>query len=418
MTTGDNNSFDVCIVGAGIAGSTCAFYLAKSGIKTVILEKKKFPRDKICGDAITERAQVHLKRMGVLQEILDEKKGNWAAYGGIVSPGGIAYFGDSSKGKKNNHLVIAIKRKILDEKMVNAAVKEGAQLVEEYSVNNAILSKEEGMWTITTESNDTKYKAKILIIADGATSHLGRKLGLVDEPPQATCSRAYIEVGSHQYPYDGVCFYPPKLVPGYCSLFKEADGDIGYCCYIIPGGQCGTGDLLELHHDFIKNDPFMSKAIGPNPKLEKMKAAPIRFGGIDKSYSEYMMIIGDAAGQIDPLTGEGIQYAMDAAEIAAKTAKTAFKKNKFHERFFFRYHKRWMKSFGRDFRWSKRMINVFIKKPIFLDAFAAACNRKGDRFMIEWGKIMTGSKKKVSFFRPRLAIPLALETLRLKRKRK
>jgi flavin-dependent dehydrogenase len=57
----DARVFDVCIVGAGIAGSTCACYLAKMGIQVLLLEKKEFPRDKICGDAITPRAQIHFK---------------------------------------------------------------------------------------------------------------------------------------------------------------------------------------------------------------------------------------------------------------------------------------------------------------------------------------------------------------------
>jgi len=416
MASVEENIFDVCIVGAGIAGSTCAYYLGKKGIKTVVLEKKKFPRDKICGDAFTERAQVHLKRTGVLDEILAEKKGNWAAIGGLVSPSGIEYYGDSSD--IHRHLVIAIKRKILDEKLIQSAVKQGISLVENYNVTKTTLLKEEGCWVISSDKSKKEFKAKILIIADGAASHLGKKLGLINEPPQATCSRAYIEAGSHQYPYDGVCYYPPKLVPGYCSLFKLADGDIGYCCYIIPGGECDSGDLYELHHQFIKENPYMSKAIGPNPKLEKMKAAPIRFGGIPKSYGDQLLIIGDAAGQIDPVTGEGIQYAMDAAEIAAKTIQEGLKKNNLSERFLKQYHKGWMKAFGKDFKWSQRMVKVCIKYPIFLDAFAAVSNRKGDEFMTEWGKIMTGSKPKISFFMPKLAFPLAIETLRLRRKRK
>ena len=154
--------------------------------------------------------------------------------------------------------------------------------MEEYSVSNAILTPAKSEWTITSESNDAVYRAKILIIADGSSSRLGRILGYVDEPPQAICSRAYIEAGSYQYPYDGVCYYPPKLVPGYCSLFKQANGDIGYCCYIIPGGSATTKDLREYHHEFISKYAPMSNAIGPNPKLEPMKAAPIRFGGIEE----------------------------------------------------------------------------------------------------------------------------------------
>lgn len=411
----DIDTFDVCIVGAGVAGSTCAFYLAKLGIKTVVLEKKKFPRDKICGDALFIQAQKHLKRMGVLQEVLAEKKGKWAASGGLVSPSGFEYYGDSSK-QEVSHLAIAIKRKILDEKMINAAIKQGAKLIEEYSVTDATLSPEKKFWTIKSDATETIYRAKILIIADGAPSRLARKLGIVKTAPEATCSRAYIEAGSHEYPYDGVTYYISKLVPGYCSLFKQANGDVGYCCYIIPGGTATIGNLKDFHHEFISQDPYMSKAIGPSPKLEKMKAAPIRSGGIDTSFSDNLMIIGDAAGHNDPLTGGGMQYAMDAAEIAANTAKQALTENKFDKKFFSRYQKKWMKVFGRDFKWSQKMVNVFVKWPIFIDAFAEVCNKKGDKFMREWAKIMCGSRRKVTFFRPRLAIPLLFASMRVKRK--
>ncbi|NHJ46595.1 MAG: NAD(P)/FAD-dependent oxidoreductase [Asgard group archaeon] len=411
------NYFDVCIVGAGPAGATCAFYLAKKGHNVLLLEKKKFPRDKICGDAFTLRAQKHLETMGVLQEVLKENKGRWAAFGGIVSPNGIEYYGDSHQ-ELDEHLVIAIKRKIVDEKMAKAAKKAGANLVESYPVDNLDFNQEKMVWNISSDTNKKTFTTKIIILADGAPSRLARKLGIVNTAPQATCSRAYIEVGSHSYDKDGVCYYPPILVPGYCSLFKGADGDVGYCCYIIPGGKSTTADLTTLHHSLIKEDPFMSKAIGPNPKLEKMKAAPIRFGGIKKSYADNLLILGDAAGQIDPLTGEGLQYGMDAAEIAANTVDNALKKKKYNARFLKQYQRKWMRSFGKDYKWSSRMIKFVVKYPIFLDAFASLSNKKGDEFMTEWGKIMTGAKAKVNFFLPNLALPLFFEVLRLRRKNK
>ncbi|MFW9922677.1 MAG: FAD-dependent oxidoreductase [Candidatus Thorarchaeota archaeon] len=73
MTLNNNEIYDVGIVGAGPGGATAAYYLAKKGYNVLLIEKKKFPRNKICGDAITLRAQEHLKEMGVLQEILAEK---------------------------------------------------------------------------------------------------------------------------------------------------------------------------------------------------------------------------------------------------------------------------------------------------------------------------------------------------------
>ena len=63
--------YDVAIVGAGPAGATCAWYLAQHDIEVLLLEKAKFPRDKFCGDAVIPRAQRHLRRMGVLQQLID-----------------------------------------------------------------------------------------------------------------------------------------------------------------------------------------------------------------------------------------------------------------------------------------------------------------------------------------------------------
>ncbi|MHA1200369.1 MAG: FAD-dependent oxidoreductase, partial [Candidatus Heimdallarchaeaceae archaeon] len=103
------STFDVCIIGAGPGGSSSAFYLAQQGKSVILLDKEKFPRRKYCGEAYTVRAQAHLKKMGIFQEILDKKEGNWAAVGGLVSPGRIEYI-DNSASAIGQHLIIAIKR--------------------------------------------------------------------------------------------------------------------------------------------------------------------------------------------------------------------------------------------------------------------------------------------------------------------
>src|SRR3954453_2443918 len=109
MAMSDATRYDVAIVGAGPAGATCAWYLSKHGLRVLLLEKKAFPRDKLCGDAVCTRALFHLRRMGVLQTILDNHEGRPAAIGGLTSPKGVSYVGSSVE-----HLdgppVIAIKR--------------------------------------------------------------------------------------------------------------------------------------------------------------------------------------------------------------------------------------------------------------------------------------------------------------------
>src|SRR5712692_4726666 len=144
---GSAAAYDVCVVGAGPTGSTCAYYLARQGCRVLLLERKQFPRDKLCGDAVCSRAQVHLKRMGVLQEILAEGKGQWAYKGGLVSPSGISYIGRSQT-ETGGALVIAIKRIVLDEKIARAAARAGADLVENYPVCGAEFDPARGLWTV------------------------------------------------------------------------------------------------------------------------------------------------------------------------------------------------------------------------------------------------------------------------------
>ncbi|MHA2308325.1 MAG: geranylgeranyl reductase family protein [Candidatus Heimdallarchaeaceae archaeon] len=409
--------FDVCIIGAGPGGSSTAYYLAKQGKKVILLEKEKFPRRKICGDAVSQRAQMHLERMGVLQEILEEKKGRWAAVGGLVSPRRIEYIGNSAE-EIGSHLMISIKREILDEKIARAAVKEGAELREEFNVKSVKFSEKKKEWTVKAFDKETgDIKAKVLVAADGAVSKIARSVGIIDSPPDAVCSSVYVEAGTHDFEEDGVCIYTRFLVPGYAAIFKEADDDLVFCCYIIPGGFAKTKDLQSMHINLLQGDPYVVRAMGPKAKIEKIKSAPLRLGGVKKSYSDHFLVVGDAAGHIDPLTGEGIQYSMDAGEIAAKVLEEAFKQDDFSIGILKKYQKLWMKSFGKDFKWSARMVKVLAKKPIFLDAFAYLCLKKGPKYLIRWAKIMTGSQPKLTFFYPNLAIPLLFTAIRLALKR-
>ncbi len=194
-------------------------------------------------------------------------------------------------------------------------------------------------------------------------------------------------------------------------MFRQADGELGLCCYIIPGGKSKIGDLKSMHHTLIKEDPFISAELGQDAKIGKMEAGLLRTEAVPQCYSDHLLIAGDAAGHIDPLTGEGIQYAMDAAEIASGVIEEAFVKNDFSKQFLKRYYKRCMKSFGRDFKWSSRMVRWFTRYPVFLDAYASLCKRREDTFMLKWAYIMIGSKPKKHFFRPGMALPLLFEYL-------
>src|SRR4051794_64090 len=106
--TATPRTFDVCIVGAGPAGSTCAFYLAQQGVSVLLLDKERFPRDKLCGEAVCSPAHVHLRRMGVLQAVEAEGRGHWSRVGGFYGPNGSGFIGNSTDASREP-MVIAIR---------------------------------------------------------------------------------------------------------------------------------------------------------------------------------------------------------------------------------------------------------------------------------------------------------------------
>jgi geranylgeranyl reductase family protein len=405
--------YDACVVGAGPAGATCAWYLARAGRRVLLLEKRAFPRDKICGDAVCVGGQDHLRTMGVLQEIEAENLGRWALVGGMLSPAGSGFIGDSVA-FSGRRLVIAVKRRVLDEKIARASQRVGADLREQTPFVRATLDKIAGLWAVQAEGpqGPQTFEARCLVAADGAHSFVTRALGIPTPPPDGICSRAYVKAGTHSFEADGVAFYASELIPGYAALFKEADGDLNYCVYIIPGGKAQISDLRSIHDKLLKEHPYISKALGPAAQVERMNGAPLRLGGTRKTYYERLLVVGDAAGHIDPLTGEGIHTALEGGFIAADEIGRALDAGDLSERRLARYERRWMKAFGNDFRWSARMARIYTRFPIFVEASARAMQSQGTSLLYEWGKMMTGAAPKTGFLKPRMFMPVLAETVR------
>lgn len=375
-----------------------------------MLDRQVFPRDKVCGDAICSGAQTHLSRMGVLQQIMDNDEGHPAAVGGMVSPGGVVAIGDSTPHIQTSP-VIAIRRVDMDHRIVRAAQAAGAKLIERFDVADATLDRDAGAWTVTS-STGARLRARALVAADGANSRLARRLGVIQGAPEAICSRAYIAADTSDFVFDGVAFYRRDLLPGYCAVFREARNELNFCLYIIPGGACAVGDLRRMHETVLREDPFVSRAVGPRASIGAMKGAPLRLGGVPRSVDDHLLVVGDAAGQIDPLTGEGIQYAMDAAEIAAETLITSLADGDLRAARLQRYHQAWQRAFGRDFAWSARIAALCGRHPGLLDIGALALRDGGAPLMGKWAEVMTGARPKTHFLKPGLLLPMLRTTLR------
>lgn len=400
--------YDAAIVGAGPAGATCAWYLAKRGIEPLLIDKARFPRDKFCGDAVIPRAQLHLKRMGVLDELVKAGECLFTTSGGFVSPSGIECLSDSAQNPSGTPM--SVKRIILDERIVRAAQSAGAELLEEFAVDEVVFDDRARTWKI--RNGRRAVTAKALVLADGAQSKLARSLGIVKDRPTAICSRAFIDGGTHSFDTDGVCYMERDLLPGYAAIFRHPNDELNYCAYIIPGGKAKPSDLKAVHHGLLEKSSVLRRHLGTGYDIEPMRGAWLRLGGIPRSYADNLLIIGDAAGHIDPLTGEGIQFAMEGAKKAADTLASAFRIGRFDSSFLASYQDAWTQEFGRKFPLARAASKLMARYPELVDSMARVANARDDEFFFAWADIMMGEAPWSDFLKPRLAVPLATAAMR------
>jgi len=342
--------YDVIIVGAGPAGSTAAKCLSDKGFKLLLLDKSKFPRDKPCGGGIPIRV---LKTFRYI-----DKEGLIDSY----SYGGYAYF-SSLKHKvsfqKNEPIFATVLRKVFDYGLVKLAIKSGATFNDGKMVKDVRILKDRA--TIILEDG-AEIESQMIIGADGIWSIIAKKTGL----------------GKHGKRV-GMCLYKEfslstKLLDKYFTnkrlgYLHHRVQEINGFGWVIPKKEhlnIGIGEIrnlsklsnkkTNLKEVFKKhiNDLQEDKFIPINLEIGRPKGAVVPACPMKKTYSNRIILCGDAAGLANPSTGAGIEYAMISGKIAAEVISKALKTGNINAKFLSKYESIWRKDFGKD-------INIFLQ---------------------------------------------------------
>lgn len=343
--------FDVTVVGAGPGGSTAAKILAEKGWHVLLLDKERFPRDKTCGGGVPARV---LKRFPYLvNDAIIEAK----TLGGTVYSPSLKY---RIEVEKSETIIAMTLRKKLDAALLQFAKDAGAQVHEDSPVSDVTITREQA--TVTT-SNGESFESSFVIGADGAHSVVAKTLGLRKPGTQlGMCILQEFPVASavlDQYSTvrRRVLIHARfKGQPGYGWVFpKKEHLNIGFAVIQPPEGVWKDFNLREGYQNYLaylKDEQLIPRELPDVPV--KGGATPVR--PLEKTYMDRLLLIGDAAGFINPLSGEGIYYAMASADLAAMTITEALEKGQYTAEFLSRYEPRWKKEFGRDLDLINKML--------------------------------------------------------------
>jgi len=354
--------YDVIIVGSGPAGSGAALYAHRHGLKFILLEKEKFPRDKICGDAISGKSMTILKDLDLLKEacklpsaIVDSVTFSSPDHLDV----NIKFFQEEGRELPSG---LVMRREVFDSFLFSKVKETGQDIIENFMVSELIVENNQvcGVRGNDFQNKEHAFRGKIVIGADGFKSIVARKTGIYNHDPE------HWVVALRQY-YKGVkgltrqieLHYVDDVQPGYLWIFPLDDGK----------ANVGIG----MHHKSLKkrnidlkkalknalNSTYFQERFADAAPLEEPRGWNLPVGSLHrKCFGNGFMLLGDAAGLIDPFTGEGIGNALYSARIAIDTAKMALEANDFSEGFLMQYDKKLWSEIGDELKVSSKLQQI------------------------------------------------------------
>ncbi len=350
--------YDVIIVGAGPAGSALAAYLAREGYRVLLLEKQRFPRDKVCGDFVSPRGLAFLRDLGCMSEIertgyVRIRKSSIFLNGRKISEGYLPRLpGYPPYG-------CAIPRSRLDEIIFRQAQNVGAETVEDCRVDDFYTAGDAVIVRAGVQTSPRRFAGRLIVGADGAQSTVARKVGLdmQDHRYVLASIRAY----SHGLPLrETILAFDEEFFPGFGWIFPVKDDT----CNVGVGmvSEPLTKEGIHLKAFFARFREFLETLAehhGHRVEIGRPVGWPIKtYGGARRNYFDRGLLIGEAACLVDPISGEGIPLALESAAIAADTIRDVFRSGDFSERGLAGYESRWRARFDPDLKISDLIVSM------------------------------------------------------------
>jgi menaquinone-9 beta-reductase len=309
---------DVLIAGAGPAGALAALRLARGGARVLLVDRARFPRDKLCGDTLNPGAMRILARYGLAVAI--EAKSLPLEGMLVTSDRGVSVRGLYGQGR----MARALTRRVLDAELVRAAVAAGAQFQDGVRVQGPLIEagpqgpRVYGATLTGRDGRPLRVPASMTIGADGRRSVFAVGLGLARQPvePRRWAVGAYFEQ------VEGLSSVGEMHVRrGHYIGVAPLGGGLANACLVLPRGP-GFDDPAALLGRHLACDPLLAaRFAGATRVTPPTVLGPL---AVDASAAGMpgLLLAGDAAGFIDPMTGDGLRLALRGAELAAQMVES------------------------------------------------------------------------------------------------
>ncbi len=298
------------VIGAGPAGAAAAIQAARGGASVRVFDKAPYGRDKVCGDGLTPRAVAALNELNIEMDDAHHIVGLR-----MIANKTVRELDWPSGTKFPNHGAVWPRRR-LDASLIDAASEAGAKVIWE---TEALPEIDNGR-VVGVTAGGVKHTADLVVVATGAPGAVARMLGAerVADEPFGLAIRTYAESPRHASEHLEACLTLKDengvAVPGYGWMFPAGDGtvNIGVGALSTMKGfkKLNLNNLLASYRDLVQDD----WEIGPN--LERPRAWRLPMS-TQKRHGPGWVAIGDAAGLVNPMNGEGIDYGLESGMLAA-----------------------------------------------------------------------------------------------------
>ncbi len=401
---------DVIVVGAGPAGASAAYFLAEAGIDVLLVDQEVFPRQKVCGDGLASRALTMLERMGLGAWLRGFPEPEVMLFS---SPNGeaVRIQPERPEGFSYGRVVPRLR---LDEAVVERAVVAGARFLDGIKVTS--LEQQRGGLHLRGERNGSSspqggrivhLEAPLAIAADGGQASFTRRLGLIRRPPDLVAVRAYFEgdVGPETRPEIHV---ERVIMPGYSWIFPTGEGranvGTGTRASTVKKGSLSLARVMQR---FVANNPYARERLRLAEMVSPVQGHPLRtdLRGT-RPYGQRVLVAGEAAGLVNPLSGEGIAYALESGEMAATHARRALESGDFSEAALSTYGRALRRRYGADHQVA-RFLRIFFKHPWLLNRLVRRMQQDPD-FALTFGLVVIGVESPRTVLSPRFLSRLFL----------